>query len=217
MMRNRSGTGATGGEAIRLFAAMLIPLALAGCATTSIRSAWFDPNFKGGPFKRILVAGLSGALPDRRVFEEIFSQKLKAAGAEGLPGYRYAPDDARGSEAAWAAAIAAAGADGLLLVQVLGVDTKTQVSTVLVPASPWGYGPYGGWWGPGAVVAVPDVRQYDVATVETRLFDVATKRLVWAGTTETLNPTTVAQETPAFADLIVGQLVARGLIPGAAK
>jgi hypothetical protein len=202
---------------MRGLATLVVVAALAGCASTSIRSAWFDPSYKGGPFKRILVAGISGSLADRRVFEDIFAQRLKAAGADGLPGYQFAPEDARASESSWSTAIAKSGADGLLMVQVLGVDTRTQVSTVMVPASPWGFGPYGGWWGPPAMVAVPDVYQFDVATIETRLFDVATKRLVWVGTTETLNPRTVAAETPGFADVIIGQLAARGLVPGAAK
>lgn len=216
-MREETPVGGAHAGRMRVLAALFFVLALAGCATTSIRSAWFDPGFKGGPFKRILVAGLSGNVTDRRVFEDTFAQKLKAAGVDGMQGYLFAPDDVRGSEASWSAAIAKSGADGLLLVQVLGVDTKTQVSTMLVPVTPWGFGPYGGWWGPPPMAAVPTVQQYDVATVETRLFDVTTKRLVWAGTTETLNPTTVANETPGFADIIIGQLAARGLIPGAAK
>jgi hypothetical protein len=37
--------------------------------------------------------------------------------------------------------------------------------------------------------------------------------VVWAATTDTFNPTTVAKETPGFADLIIEQLVARGLAP----
>jgi hypothetical protein len=70
---------------------------------------------------------------------------------------------------------------------------------------------FGGWWGP-SMVAMPEVMSYDVANVETSLFDVKTHRLVWAGTTQTFNPSTVAKETPGFADLIVRQLGARGLI-----
>jgi hypothetical protein len=35
---------------------------------------------------------------------------------------------------------------------------------------------------------------------------------VWSATTETFNPTTVEKETPGFADLIIGQLAARGLV-----
>jgi hypothetical protein len=58
------------------------------------------------------------------------------------------------------------------------------------------------------------VSQYQVAHVETTLFDVKTHRVVWGGTTQTFNPTTVRQETPAFADLIIGQLQARGVVLG---
>jgi hypothetical protein len=64
---------------------------------------------------------------------------------------------------------------------------------------------------------VPEVSQYDLAIVETNLFDVKTRRVIWAGTTQTYNPTTVAKETPGFADLIIGQLAARGLIAAAPK
>ena len=62
------------------------------------------------------------------------------------------------------------------------------------------------------MVVVPEVMQYDVADVETSLFDVKTRRIVWAGTTQTFNPSTVAEETPGFAGLIIKQLAARGLI-----
>jgi hypothetical protein len=188
---------------------------LCACASTTLQSAWFDTSYKGGAFRKILVVGVGANVTDRRVFEDIFSQKLTAAGTPGIPGYQFLADDARANEPGWNAGIAQSGADGLLLVRVLGIDTKTRVSTTMVPG-PGFYGPYAGWWGP-SMVAVPEVSQYDLANVETNLFDVKAKRLVWAGTTQTYNPTTVAKETPGFADLIIGQLAARGLIAAAPK
>ena len=68
-----------------------------------------------------------------------------------------------------------------------------------------------------AMVPVAEIQQYDLATVETTLFDVATGRVVWTATTQTFNPTSVQREAPGFADVIIGQLAARGLIAGAAK
>jgi hypothetical protein len=62
------------------------------------------------------------------------------------------------------------------------------------------------------MVPVQQVSQYDLATVESKLFDVQTKQLVWAATTTTFNPTSVARETPGFADVIIGQLAQRGII-----
>lgn len=186
-------------------------LLLAACASTSLQSAWFDTTYQGGAFKRVLVVGVGTNVANRRVFEDIFSQKLSASGTQGIPGYRFLPDDARTNEPAWDAGVARSGADALLLVRLLGVDTKTQVSTTMV-TGPGFYGPYyGGWWGP-SMVAVPEVTQYDIANVETSVFDVKTRRLVWAATTQTFNPSSVAQETPGFADLIIKQLAARALI-----
>ena len=184
-------------------------LLVAACASTSLQSAWYDTSYQGGAFKRILVVGVGSNLANRRVFEDIFAQRLSATGTQGIPGYQFLADDARANEPGWNAGVAQSGADGLLLVRLLGVDTRTHVYTTMVPGPM--YGPYyGPWWGP-SMVAVPQVTQYDIAHVETSLFDVKTKRVVWAGTTQTFNPSTVAEETPGFADLIIGQLAARGL------
>ena len=195
---------------VRALLLSIVVLLLAACASTSLQSAWYDTSYSGGPFRKILVVGVGASLADRRVFEDSFAQQLTAAGTQGIPGYQFLPDDARQNEPGWNQGVAASGCDGLLLVRVLGVDTKTQVMTTMVPG-PIYFGPYGRVWGP-QMVAVPEVTQYDVANVETNLFDVKTKRVVWAGTTQTFNPSTVAKETPGFAKIIIGQLAARGLI-----
>jgi hypothetical protein len=197
---------------------------LAACETTTIRSAWFDTSYRGGPMKKIVVIASDGTTADSRVFEDIFAQKLQVAGVDGVPGYTTVPPDARRAEGPFAAAVAGTGADGVLMVRLLSVDTRTQVSTVMVPGPMWG--PYGGAWGGWggawggfyggpAYYPATEVNQYDVATVETNLYDVATKRLIWAGTTQTINPSTVPQEAPGFADLMIAQFRARGILPAA--
>jgi len=196
---------------VRTAAMALVALLLAACASTTLQSAWFDTTYNGGPFRKIIVVGVGASIADRRVFEDIFSRELTAAGTQGVPGYLFLPDDARSNEPGWNAGIAQSGADGMLLVRVMGVDTKTQVYTTMMPGPAY-FGPYGPWWGP-SMMAVPTVQQYAVANVETNLFDTRTKRVVWAGTTQTFNPTTVVNETPGFAKLIIAQLAARGLIP----
>jgi hypothetical protein len=205
---------------VRLSAAFVAALVLAACQTTSLQSAWYDTSYRGGPFRKIVVIASDGTTADSRVFEDIFVQKLQAAGVQAVPGYATVPPDARRQESTFAPAVAATGADGVILVRLLRVDTKTQVSTVMMPGpmvGPWGgfYGPgfYGGGFYGGGFYAVPDVTQYDVATVETNVYNVANKTLVWAATTQTVNPTTVAQEAPTYADLIIAQLRARNLLP----
>jgi hypothetical protein len=65
------------------------------------------------------------------------------------------------------------------------------------------------------MVPVTQVSQDNLAIVETTLYEVATGRPVWSGNTQTLNPSTVQREARGFADVIIGQLRARGLIAGA--
>jgi hypothetical protein len=183
-------------------------LLLAACASTTLRSAWYDTSYSGGSFKRIMVVGVGGSLSDRRIFEDIFSQKLTAAGVDAVPGYRFLPETSRANEPGWNEGVGASGADAVLVVRVLRVDQKTRVTTTMLPGPM--LSPYA-WWGPGWY-AVPEVQQYETAIVESTLYDAKTKRPVWSATTETFNPTTVEKETPGFADLIIGQLAARGLV-----
>ncbi len=201
--------------ALRPLLAAAAAFLLVGCQTTSFRSAWFDASYNGGVLKKIVVIASDGTTADSRVFEDIFVQKLNAAGVVGIPGYSTIPPGARVSEGPFAAAVAATGADGVLMIRLLRVDTKTQVSTVMVPGPMWG--PWGGFYGGPGFYPAADVTQYDVATVESNLYDVQTKRLIWAATTETLNPSTVGKEAPNFADLLIAQFRARGLVPAAAK
>ncbi len=192
---------------------LLTAFLLAACASTTIRSAWFDTSYTGGPMKRIVVVGVGGQVADRRVFEDSFAAQLRAAGVEGIPGYTVAPDETRMDDAAFAGAVEHTGADGLLVVRLLNVDTRTQVSTAMVPG-PSVWGPYrGGFYGPMWFPAT-QVNQFDVARIESSLYDTKTQRLIWSATTDTINPSAVAQETPRFAAVIIGQLRARGLIAG---
>lgn len=200
-----------------VFAALAL---LAGCQTTSIQSAWFDSSYKGGPFRKIVVIASDGTTADSRVFEDIMVQSLQAAGVAAIPGYTTVPPDARRAEAPFAAAVAATGADGVILVRLIRVDTKTQVSTMMMPGpmvGPWG-GFYGGGFYGGGFYAVPQVTQYEVASVETNVYAVASRTLVWAATTQTVDPRSIEKEAPNFANIVITQLRARGLLPpGAAK
>ena len=198
------------------FRSLSVLLALAalvsGCQSTSIRSAWFDTDFAGPPFRKVMVVGDIGTTAGARTFEDDFAARLRAVGVDAIASHTVKLDDPNVTEASFVAAVTNSGAQGLLLVRLLGVDTRTQVTTTMVPGGmAWGRGP---WGGPTSrtMVAVPQVRQYELAAVETKLFDVQTRQLVWAATTSTFNPVSLARETPAFSELIIGELADRGVI-----
>lgn len=189
--------------------ACIAALALAGCASTTIRDAWTDPAWQGGPFRRLLVLGVSRDVPERRIFEDTMARRIVATGVEAVPAYGYLPEAAKADEPSLDRAVRESGADALLMSRIRSIDRRTSVSTVMVPASvgfgwyPW----YSGWY------PVTDVRQYDIAVVETSVFDTKTKRVVWTGVTETYEPTSVERDAPGFADVVVKALAGRGLLP----
>lgn len=197
---------------IAAVAAFVAALALAGCASTTLQSTWSDPTFSGGPFRKFFVMGLSARnVTARRVFEDIMVAKLQAAGAQAVPAYQYLNEDGPSGEQSLQAAVAQSGADAVMMERLLGVDTRTNFSTVMVPGPMMGpgmgwYGPYSGWY------AVPQVSQYQVAMAETTLYDAKSRQLVWTATSQTFNPTSVQQEAPGLADAVIGALKQRGLV-----
>jgi len=196
---------------------------LAGCASTTLQSTWVDPGFTGGPFKKVFVMGLAARdTTGRRVFEDVMVAKLQAAGVQAVPAYQFIPNEGVVPEPILDEAVAKSGADALMMTRLLGIETQTNVSTMMVPGPVIGpsFGPgFGpgwggpGWWGPyNAWYAVPQVTQSQIATAETTLYDVGMRRLVWSATSQTFNPQSVQREAPGLADAVIGALKARGLI-----
>ena len=204
----------------RMLAALAVTLSLTACQTTSIQSAWYDTSYKAGPFRKIVVIASDGTTADSRVFEDIFVQKLHRCGRAGRAGLY----DRSSGCAAHRVDVRACRRghrrrrrDPRAPVARRHQDAGLDVMMPGPMMGPWGgfYGPgfYGGGFYGGGFYAAPEVTQYDVASVETNVYDVNTKTLVWAATTQTVNPTTVAKEAPNYADLIIAQLRARNLLP----
>lgn len=193
---------------VRTLLSAAAALLLAACVSTTLRDAWSDPSYTGPPFRKLLVLGVSNNISERRIFEDVMSRRLAAAGVEAIPAYRFLADGAKAAEPALDAAVRASGADGLLMSRVRAIDRRTSVTTSMAPGPAFGwYGVYSAWY------PVTDVRQYDIALVETSLFAADGKRVVWSGMTETYEPTSVASDAPGFAGVIVRALQQRGLVP----
>lgn len=202
-------------HATRALLAAAFLVLLAGCQNTSIRSAWFDTNFTGPPMRKIVVFAELGTTAQSRVFEDAFAAQLRAIGVEAVAGHVTLGLDDATPDSRFVAAVTQTQAQGLLLVRLLGVDTRTQVRTTMAPGGmgwgrdPWGRHAWGHTRGPTQQVTVT---QSDFANVEAKLFEVESRSLVWAATTSTFNPRSVERETAGFADVILAELVARGII-----
>jgi hypothetical protein len=195
-------------RALLLVAAAMLIAACASVPSPQTTTSWRDPDFKGPPFRKIFVVGLSAqSLTDQRGFENLMVSTLTSAGIEAVPGWQFVPTDRTPDQSTMRAAVAQSGADAALLVRLSGFTTETALGYGAGGVAPAGPDMYVGWYEPGLVTT-----NYQAATIFTTLFDVKTARPVWTFNPATYNPATLQQDAPTFASDVVGLLRANGLI-----
>ncbi len=186
-----------------------------GCASTTITNVWRDPSYTGAPFRNVLVMGVSEETGNRRIFEDEFAAKLKSAGVIAIPSYKFIPQDGQADRATLDAAIAKAGAQGVLVTRLIKVDRRTQYSPGYVRAVPAvGYyrnfhGYYSSMW---VHYSPPQRYDYEIVVLETNLWRAEKGELVWSGMTENFAPSDVRRATREFSDVIIKALREQELI-----
>ena len=194
-------------------AAALAGLLLAACASTSIVSLWVIPDAAANKPRKLLVVGVSNADATRRIFEDEFVRQLKARGIDAVPSYSQLYQDSKPTQEAVVSAIKSSGADTVLVTQITGTDTRTDVSyqyqPMLVPGGYYGF--YSGAWA-STYVATPTVYQYDVVNAETRVWNTQSDKLVFSVMTRTFDPSNPQREIPPFVTLIIDHMAKSGLI-----
>ena len=185
---------------------------IAGCAAVpspNETTGWRDPDFKGPPFGKLLVVGLSAqSLIDQRGFEDLMVSTLRSAGIAAVPGWQFVPPDRTPDQAIMRAAVERSGADAVLLVRLSSFTTETSVGYGVV-GDTVATGPdmYSGWYAPGIVTD-----SYQAATIYTTLFNVRSGRPVWTFNPPTYSPATLKQDAPRYANEVVDRLLSSGLV-----
>jgi hypothetical protein len=183
---------------------------VAACSTTSVKDSWRDPAFTGPPVKKVMVFGVSKSDANRRIFEDGFSNAMKAAGVDALPAYPSLPESGAIANDRIMGAVKQAGVDAILVTQVLRVKRNVDVMPGYAGPAFYGRG-FRGYYG-AAYVSAPDVNVYDVLTIESTLFNVATDKPLWSGTTELNEPKSVATATDELSKVLIAKMKADGVI-----
>jgi len=191
-----------------------VTLTLSACSTASpIVSEWRNPAYALGPFKRIMVGGLSRETSVRRNFEDEFVIQLRAAGIDALASYRYIPEDEGIDENNLKQAAQKARADAVLFARSVKMEQKTNYG----PTFPYlSFGIFGSnvgasWSG---LSGAPGAYRYNEYTSETTLYDVAKNEVVWTGTIKTTEPENVQTAIKSYVEAVMKALDAQNLLPG---
>lgn len=153
----------------------------AGCSGTKPVSVWRDPT-RQGAFKKVLVGVVGVDMAARRNAEEVMVKRLPPGTA--IASYQVIPAGEEKDVERVKALLKEASIDGLLVLRAMGVDQE--LTTTMTPGTANVYG----YWGYSQTVmyAQPMLDVRKIAKIESKLFDVATEKPVWAMASETADP-----------------------------
>lgn len=134
---------------------------------------------------------VSGNTAKRRGMEAALVNELNEHGLEGIAAYSVVPESAAQDAAKAKPYIEKAGARYAVVIQVTGTSQEVSSTPTMGVGMHGGrrgfYGPgwggYGWGWGGGQ-----EIRTDTLVGVETLLYDLKADKLVWAGQSETMNP-----------------------------
>lgn len=182
-------------------------LLFAACSSTRVVTQWQDPSISQLRFTKVMALCVSKEEAQRRQVEGELCSKITSV--ECKPSYLVIPDSLRDKPDEAKALVQRAGFDGAVVVRL--VDAREKLTYVPPSYGPtfWGY--YGYAWprayDPGYV------RKDMIVRIETSIYSVSRDSLLWVGTTETMNPSTLPELVNEVAEAVRKELLKDKLIP----
>jgi hypothetical protein len=201
----------------RLVLGVTVALTAAACASTSFVSTWKNPAAEPGSFQGKKVAALivSKDAAVRYGAEDALARELTARGAVGVSAYTIVPNELIQDKDKAKEYIEKAGVTGVVAMRVVGKDKEISSS----PGGYWGTPYYSSFWGPGywgwgwGGVYSPSYLQTDtIVTVEILVYSLPQNKLVWAGQSETTNPSKVGPFIHELVQKAGAEMKKQGLI-----
>jgi hypothetical protein len=196
---------------------MAVVVGIIGCCAASSRivNEWTNSDHSLPRFRKMLVIAVSKSPGIRRTFEDEFVAKLKAAGVDAAPSYRYIPEEGQTAEARMLETVKHAGADAAIITRLVRMEKKTEVTPGFYrPAPAVTFGFYRGysaaWLG---YYDPPTIYQRDIYISEANLYDLTKNQLVWSGTVQTVDPSDINKEIKRYVDTVIKALKSKNLLP----
>jgi len=178
-------------EKLSAMALTLCCLCLA-CSPAVLTGSWRDPEYRGGPIKKVLVVGLSSSDLIQRMLEDEFVSQLGASGVQATASYSlFTPQQLKEEREQVEAKVKSLGYQQVIVNRLVSKRTEEVVQPGMVYGGGYPRGYYRGGWGGyyheswGAVYQPPTSYQVDIATIESKLFTVDTSKMIWSGQLET--------------------------------
>jgi hypothetical protein len=196
-----------------IFAAFIASSFVSCGPSTEIVKSWQEPGASvstAAPDSKVLAVALVKDESSRRIVED---QLVKRIGAKATASYTLlTPDMVKsGGEAALNEKITQGKFTHVVLMRLADVEKETSY----VPGTTTGfYGGYGRYYGYGAgMYSTPGYYQTDKNYfVETAVYSINPEKLLWTGTTKTVNPSKMEKTVNEIADAVSEKMKKDGFL-----
>jgi hypothetical protein len=196
-------------RSLRIEILSICALALGACANTQLISSWRDPDVSSVRFRKVLAVAMTTSDGRRHAIEDRMVMDIEAGGALAVASYSLVPIADTRNLAVVKAAVLGGGFDGAVTWQATSIRDVTRY----VP------GTYVGFWG---YYDMGWAMAYDPGYLRTeRIIRVATKvylvtegsdRLIWSGTSRTVDPASLDALVDGVADATVDSMRGSGML-----
>ncbi|MCH9646589.1 MAG: hypothetical protein K0U98_00035 [Deltaproteobacteria bacterium] len=200
---------------LRLSSLLLATACLCACTSTHFISTWQDPDAVFGQLngEKVVAFLISDNESSRRSVEDSLARELTARGAQGLAGYTLMPTKDAKDEAVAKKKLEEAGVDAVITLRLVSKEqaiSSTPATWHLEPT----YRIWDGYWVRGwkEVFEPGYFREDTIVQVETVIYSMESKGMIWAGISETFNPSGADALIKELADAIDKSIKKSGLL-----
>jgi hypothetical protein len=206
---------------IRCLLAAAVIAASSGCATVSLVDSWRDPGFTSRRYAKFLVVSVTGKVQRRQVFEDILAADLREQGVAAVASHTLTESKGKASQDEILEAVRRSGADAILTSRLVRLIKYVQAYPGIPPAGCYYPGYYGaypypydfyGYYSCAVPYEPAEIRAVEEAVVETNLYDAATNRMIWSGTTSSYDSPSPQTDASEVSWIIVRELRREGFI-----
>ena len=180
-------------------------LLLAACTTTKVLNEWRNTNGADTRFGHIVMVALFKQDQTRRMFEDEFAWQISNQGQMVTRSYNLVPSLNENTTGRIATIAQAVGADGILAIRMVNSKQPTETAadnSHLVSMNLSGFLQHS--WKDN--YDPPELMTNAVMTVESRLFDAKSGKLVWSLATQSKNQFGLKWEITLLAKRVLGKL-----------
>lgn len=174
--------------------------AVSARGSTKVKTSWKSPEATSITLEegdKVLAMVITAQEESRDGAEAALAQELGKRGVEAVPAYSIIPENVVQDPEKARPYVEKAGCKYALVMRVIGQEKELRGSgpqLVVAPVytTPYYGGLYGGYWGFGwgAAYTAGNLQIDKYVRVETHIYDLRTDKLIWAGLSDTKNPST---------------------------